>query len=118
MNLLFAITVLICAGLVSHVAGLRRRINAAERAAMTDPLTGVANRAGLERDFTELVVAARQTEHVVAVLIDLNGFKGVNDAHGHGTGDQLLVHVARRLLRVRIDGRPVNVARLGGDEFV
>lgn len=81
--------------------------------ALRDPLTGLLNRAGLDE------LAARSTggQLVRAVLyLDLDGFKEVNDAHGHGAGDAVLVDTAQRLAA---QVRPTDlVARLGGDEFV
>jgi len=84
--------------------------------AHTDALTGLANRRGLQLRMDELL-ARRRPEHQLALfLLDLNGFKQVNDRHGHETGDALLVAVARRLQAKLHPGDLV--ARLGGDEFV
>lgn len=82
-------------------------------AARTDPLTGVANRAGLEARFASL--PATPGPHGL-MLLDLDRFKPVNDRYGHRAGDQVLVEVARRLTEAVRDTDLV--ARLGGDEFV
>lgn len=82
-------------------------------AARTDPLTGLANRAGLEAD-ARRVLAAPGVHGLL--LIDLDLFKRINDAFGHQVGDLVLVEVARRLL-ASVRGTDT-VARLGGDEFV
>ena len=79
-------------------------------AAFTDPLTGLANRAC----FTARLAAAGRDTSIV--LLDLDGFKAVNDTLGHPAGDRVLVEVARRLRAVCRDEDLV--ARLGGDEFV
>ncbi|WIN00290.1 GGDEF domain-containing protein [Actinoplanes oblitus] len=76
-----------------------------------DPLTGLANRAVLT------AALDRGTPGPVAVLyLDLDGFKGVNDSHGHEAGDLVLTTVARRL-SAAVRGTDL-VVRLGGDEFV
>jgi diguanylate cyclase (GGDEF)-like protein/PAS domain S-box-containing protein len=90
-----------------------------ERRATTDDLTGLPNRACFE-ERTEAAIAALQERSddvgLGVVLIDLDGFKGVNDTFGHAAGDQLLAVAAKRLRgAVR---EPDMVARLGGDEFV
>ncbi len=89
----------------------------ARELAFQDPLTGLANR----RQFEEALRVAASSppaagqQHGV-FLLDLNGFKKVNDSYGHGAGDEVLLIVARRL---RAAVRPGDlVARLGGDEFV
>jgi diguanylate cyclase (GGDEF)-like protein len=84
-----------------------------ERAATSDPLTGVANRRALERDLSR---RAAGDERVAMAYVDLNGFKRINDTYGHAAGDQVLATIAQRLsASVRIDDL---VARVGGDEFV
>ena len=87
-----------------------------EQLAMQDPLTGLPNRRKFLADLHEQLATRRDhTGHSAVLFFDLDGFKAVNDAHGHGTGDLLLVAAARRIERaVRRDDR---VARLGGDEF-
>ena len=88
----------------------RRRERELERMAYTDHLTGLPNRALL---FEEMATPAEDGRCLL--VLDLDGFKAVNDVAGHEAGDQLLVEVARRLNTVvREDDL---VARLGGDEF-
>lgn len=96
-----------------------RRILAEHEArelAFQDPLTGLPNR----RQFDDALKAALDAPpragacHAV-FLLDLNGFKQVNDVHGHGIGDEVLIVVANRLLGAVRAGDLV--ARLGGDEF-
>ncbi|GAB4058324.1 cyclic Di-GMP phosphodiesterase RmdB [Catellatospora paridis] len=87
-----------------------------QRAALTDPLTGLGNRASLQSAYTEaLAEPLRRGQGPTLLLLDLDGFKYVNDSLGHETGDQLLTAVAERLR----GGLPAGalVARLGGDEF-
>ena len=88
----------------------------ARRNANYDLLTGLANR-GLfrERLEHEMKHAARIGLPLALLFIDLDGFKDVNDLHGHGAGDELLQQVAQRLLACVRDTD--TVARLGGDEF-
>jgi diguanylate cyclase (GGDEF)-like protein/PAS domain S-box-containing protein len=82
-----------------------------------DPLTGLANRRALERVLGAALPRAAANERSVAVLmLDLDGFKAVNDGHGHAAGDEALREVSRRLRRC-VRERDL-VARLGGDEFV
>jgi diguanylate cyclase (GGDEF)-like protein len=77
-----------------------------------DQLTGVANRVLLMQELREAVRCGAPT----LVLVDLDGFKAVNDTFGHAAGDEVLVTVARRLTgTVRSTDL---VARIGGDEFV
>jgi diguanylate cyclase (GGDEF)-like protein len=84
--------------------------------AMRDPLTGLPNRAlFLDRAEQAIRAAARTGGRGAVLLLDLNGFKAINDTRGHKAGDELLVEVASRLCtRVRASD---TVARLGGDEF-
>ena len=87
-----------------------------EARADVDPLTDILNRRGFERELARsLAYVKRYGGAAVLVLIDLDGFKAVNDSHGHATGDALLKLVAQQLTsRVRASDL---VARLGGDEF-
>ncbi|MBZ9990784.1 EAL domain-containing protein [Mesorhizobium sp. BH1-1-5] len=78
-----------------------------------DPLTNLLNRYGLEQAIHELGLSDGP---FVAMLIDLDGFKSVNDTYGHTVGDDLLVKVARRIEDHAPQG--ATVARIGGDEFV
>jgi cyclic di-GMP phosphodiesterase Gmr len=91
----------------------RRREAQLHLRAQTDLLTGLANRGAL---FDAL--RARLVEGVDCGLLfcDLDGFKGVNDEHGHSVGDRLLAEVALRLAEVAGPGELVS--RFGGDEFV
>jgi diguanylate cyclase (GGDEF)-like protein len=85
--------------------------------AATDPLTGLGNRVRLEQAIGR-TLAARDGEagRTALLLIDLDGFKEVNDTHGHAVGDELLRSFATALMsRMR---RGDTLARLGGDEFV
>jgi diguanylate cyclase (GGDEF)-like protein len=87
-----------------------------EAQATTDSLTGVGNRRGFQASLTtELKRAGRQGEALTLVLIDLDGFKEINDTHGHPFGDGVLQMVAEK---VRANLRATDVlARVGGDEF-
>ncbi|GAB3257581.1 putative bifunctional diguanylate cyclase/phosphodiesterase [Chitinimonas naiadis] len=87
------------------------------RLAYFDVLTGMPNRRLLMDRLTQTLSAARRNEYVGALMyVDLDNFKNVNDARGHGIGDGLLRSVADRLSEVmRAED---TVARLGGDEFV
>lgn len=88
----------------------------AEHAAHHDPLTGLPNRALLLRRIHEALAECTPGEFVGVVFCDLNGFKEVNDTHGHEAGDSVLKAVAERLTKVL---RPRDTAaRLAGDEFV
>jgi diguanylate cyclase (GGDEF)-like protein/PAS domain S-box-containing protein len=86
------------------------------RLAFHDPLTGLANRALLnDRVGNALARSEREPGLVAMLLIDIDDFKLVNDAHGHEVGDELLVAVGRRLRETSRAGS--TIARLGGDEF-
>lgn len=85
--------------------------------ALKDPLTGLANRTALEQQLDAVLARTRRRQDRMALmLLDLDGFKAINDQLGHEAGDQLLQRVAQCLLaRAR---KSDLVARLGGDEFV
>lgn len=83
--------------------------------AHTDPLTGLANRREFDLRLDQEIAAAGQDGHFAIALLDLNGFKPVNDQHGHAVGDLLLCEIAARLRQAC--GQHAVVARQGGDEF-
>ena len=81
-----------------------------------DPLLDILNRRGFERELARSISYVKRYGTLAAlVFIDLDGFKAVNDQHGHAAGDALLKAVARELTG-HVRGSDV-VARLGGDEF-
>lgn len=85
--------------------------------ARTDPLTGLANRAAaMEMLDVGLDAADRRVREVTMLLIDLDGFKAVNDTLGHHAGDVVLAEIGRRIRATTPE--PHLVGRLGGDEFV
>ena len=83
--------------------------------AHSDPLTALPNRRAFDLRLAEEVAGARQENGFAIALLDLDGFKPVNDRHGHAVGDQLLCEIAVRLRRAC--GKDAMVARQGGDEF-
>lgn len=84
--------------------------------AHSDPLTGLPNRRGLDHRLAAAVAECTPERLLAVYMLDLDGFKQVNDRHGHDVGDELLVAVGRRL-QATLRSSDV-VARLGGDEFV
>ena len=112
----FSVLLSVIAVMNNRVARLERRKRAeVEMTANLDALTSIANR----RMFLDRLEAAlkrsRDGRACAVVLLDLNGFKAVNDTHGHAAGDHVLMHVARQLDLMQ--GRQRFAARLGGDEF-
>jgi len=84
--------------------------------AYTDGLTGVSNRLKFDQSLSQaLAVASRTNTYLALVIIDLDGFKSINDNYGHGAGDAVLVEVSKRL-KASVRDSDI-VARLGGDEF-
>ena len=106
--------------LVTHAMDISERLREQaelERLALTDTLTGLANRTLLNDRLDQALARLHRTGGVAAMLLlDIDRFKTVNDSLGHQVGDALLVEVAHRVEAVsRADS---TVARLGGDEFV
>ena len=102
------------------IAGQQRVSEEARQAAMTialtDDLTGLPNRRCFQGLLADRIKAAKETGEPFALgLIDLDGFKPINDVHGHPAGDRVLKQVADRLAKV-MNGRGA-AARIGGDEF-
>jgi diguanylate cyclase (GGDEF)-like protein len=84
----------------------------AHEAARKDHLTGLANRLALMERMNEV-----EGHDIVFLLIDLDGFKAINDRHGHASGDAVLTEVSARLKAIADSVHGRFVARLGGDEF-
>jgi diguanylate cyclase (GGDEF)-like protein len=99
--------------LTFEIAEYRTRLKASERRAMIDPLTGLCNRRGIEQHL-EIRIAAR--EPFSLLIADLNGFKAINDRHGHLVGDEILRRFGAEI-RAQFPSEDT-VARWGGDEFV
>ncbi len=95
---------------------LKGRLAAAEALADRDTLAPVFNRRAFMRELHRTMSAVERYKNPAAVIyVDLDGFKALNDAYGHATGDAVLTHVGR-LLRDSVRESDV-VGRLGGDEF-
>lgn len=84
--------------------------------AHTDPLTGLPNRRSLNETITRELSTTSPQNMLAVYMLDLDGFKTVNDLYGHGVGDELLIAVANRL-QANLRNSDI-VSRLGGDEFV
>lgn len=96
---------------------LRRRNEELSSHALTDPLSGVANRRGLMQELRRrMAEVRREGRRLQVAFIDLDGFKSINDRYGHEVGDQFLAAIASRLATSVRAGD--FVARYGGDEFV
>ena len=113
---MFALFALLVPVLARVTRRLRRQMERIEHQAHHDELTGLPNRAGFREGVAPgLVDAWRAGGRAAVLLLDLDGFKEINDALGHASGDQLLVAVTRRVEAAVADD--VLVARLGGDEL-
>lgn len=102
--------------LVETEESLRQAIGALDYQASHDYLTDLPNRAALIRHLEDLLVTGRAETALVAMYVDLDDFKVINDTHGHHVGDAVLKVMARRLSgAIR---KSDFVARIGGDEFL
>jgi len=101
----------------SHLIKVKEQMADLAHLAEHDPLTGLPNRLLLnDRIAQGIALASRHAGKVAVLFLDLDGFKQVNDSHGHAVGDKLLCSVAKRLkASVRT---PDTVIRNGGDEFI
>ena len=102
-------------GSAEDITEILARETKLEQEALTDPMTGVANRRGLESRVDQLLTASSFSPFAL-LLCDLDGFKQVNDSLGHEAGDTVIQEVGHRLAAISRDADLV--ARLGGDEFV
>jgi len=104
-------------GLQSEITTLKKHHQQMERSAHFDALTGVPNRLLLADRLSQAMAQARRSQGLLALCyLDLDGFKHINDTHGHNAGDAVLVEVVHRIQR-SIRGNDT-LARVGGDEFV
>ena len=103
--------------LFSDITALKEHQNQLEHMAHFDALTGLPNRLLLSDRLRQGMASAERRNQTLAVAyLDLDGFKSVNDVHGHETGDQLLITLASRMKQGLREGD--TLARIGGDEFV
>jgi len=118
-GMLFGLVASITIGLLMHRASgrittnLRDNVVNLRHMALHDSLTGLLNRAAITQTIEQLL---RKEEDFALLYMDLDGFKQVNDEHGHNLGDNFLMMAAARI-RTRLRGID-SIARLGGDEFV
>ena len=101
---------------VGRLIERRRVLESAAQIALTDPLTGLANRRAWEEELRREVARARRSSHRLAlVMVDLDHFKQLNDTRGHQAGDSMLAEAAASW---RTAVRTTDfLARYGGDEF-
>ncbi|MDR3370489.1 EAL domain-containing protein [Rhodoferax sp.] len=103
--------------LFSDITPLKEHQSQLEHIAHYDALTNLPNRVLLADRLHQAMTQAQRRDQLLAVVyLDLDGFKSINDRHGHDAGDQLLVDLANRMKQTLREGD--TLARLGGDEFV
>lgn len=108
---------LIAAGLIVLLIVLQTIIQAYKSESETDHLSGLLNRRGFDRQAEMLLADASAHGHnIVAIMIDLDHFKAINDLHGHDIGDEVIRAFAKMLIDVA--PKSALVARTGGEEFV
>ena len=106
-----------CIWVLADLSAQKQREAESWHQANHDVLTGLPNRRFLQDRLDQALALARREATQLAVLaVDLDGFKSINDSHGHGVGDAMLAEIARRLRGAIRE--PDTVARWGGDEFV
>jgi two-component system, cell cycle response regulator len=114
---LAAVTVLaVCARLMVTVRENLTMLVGSRQLALTDPLTGLANRRRLMEDLKAACRSAQPKEPWRLVMYDLNGFKRYNDTYGHPAGDELLARLSERL-DATVSAGGGTAYRMGGDEF-
>ena len=104
-------------GIFSDISQQKEHEQHLEKLAHFDSLTGLPNRTLLhDRLYMSIALAARSKTQLAVCMLDLDGFKAVNDTYGHAAGDCLLIEFSRRIQRTLRDTD--TLSRLGGDEFV
>jgi diguanylate cyclase (GGDEF)-like protein/PAS domain S-box-containing protein len=103
--------------LFSDITAIKAHQSQLEHIAHFDALTGLPNRVLLADRLQQAMLQTQRRDKILAVVyLDLDGFKGVNDSHGHHVGDQLLIALANAMAATLREGD--TLARMGGDEFV
>ena len=104
-------------GISTDITAIKDHQRQLEHVAHYDALTNLPNRVLLaDRLQQAMAQALRRKQHLAVVFLDLDGFKVVNDRHGHAAGDELLMNIAARMRAVLREGD--TLSRIGGDEFV
>lgn len=104
-------------GICSDISLLKQHEKQLEHSAHYDALTGIPNRVLLADRMKQAIAQTHRQQKLLAVCyLDLDGFKPINDSHGHYTGDQVLIKIAERITSTMRETD--TLARLGGDEFV
>jgi len=99
------------------IVAMQRSMRRIHHIANHDPLTGAMNRNAIQVHAETAIARANEDHsHLIVGVVDCDGFKEINDAHGHSTGDAVLIALARTLQRYL--GPSGQVGRIGGDEFV
>ncbi|MFI4897324.1 MAG: diguanylate cyclase domain-containing protein [Phycisphaerales bacterium JB059] len=111
--------------MLEDISERRKAEESLRRVAYTDPVTGLANRPMLEQALEKAIEASRGEagDRFAVIYVDFDGFKSVNDRHGHHVGDALLASIGQRIAKLLegFEGRSPDeniAARWGGDEFV
>ncbi|MBC7501942.1 MAG: EAL domain-containing protein [Herminiimonas sp.] len=101
----------------SDITRMKAQHQQLEHIAHYDALTNLPNRVLLADRLQQAMSQCQRRQQILAVaFLDIDGFKAINDAHGHAVGDQVLIELARRMKNVLRDGD--TLSRFGGDEFV
>lgn len=103
-------------GLLSDITQQHQQQQQLEKIALFDQLTGLPNRNALIQQLHQLLHVREKDEWLAIAYLDLDGFKEINDRHGHATGDKLLLQMAQKLRKQLATYE--TLARIGGDEFV
>jgi diguanylate cyclase (GGDEF)-like protein len=99
-----------------HIEDLRSKVKKAESATKTDYLTKLSSRSAFDQHLSEVISKIQEGEDAHLAVLDLNGFKAINDQYGHIAGDAALAEFGVRLLEA-FGRQSAHIARLGGDEF-
>jgi diguanylate cyclase (GGDEF)-like protein/PAS domain S-box-containing protein len=106
-----------CVSLFTDITRIKENHEQLERMAHYDALTSLPNRVLLaDRLSRSMVQCQRRNQSLAVAFMDLDGFKTINDLHGHNVGDELLIQVAQRMKEALGEGD--TLARIGGDEFI